>query len=91
MVGPVRGRVEIDHSKCLKCYKCVELCPCNALSVKNGLVKQVGFCMACYGCTVICPSKAISIDIESDSFRVVEIVRGPKGLEKFFRSASPHH
>jgi len=95
-VGPVRGVVLIDVNKCVRCGKCVELCPCRALALKNGIVTQIGFCMACFGCQTVCPTQAIKVELDKESYRVVEVEmrtekHGVRGLERFFRSASHHH
>ncbi len=95
MVGPIRGRVLVDTNKCVHCGKCVELCPTQALSLVEGVPKQVGICMACFGCKVVCPSGAITVEIEEQSYIVVEVeIQSKKEvsrLDKFFRSASHHH
>lgn len=40
------GRVEIDYQKCIRCYCCQELCPCDAVQLEDSfllsMVKQIG-------------------------------------------------
>jgi len=89
VVGPISGVVTVEADRCDGCGKCVELCPCGALELANGLVKQIGYCMACLGCMVICPKKAISVEIDKASYAIVEVRGEGQGLEKFFQKRQP--
>jgi len=89
LVGPISGRVIVDHGKCTLCGKCVELCPCGALGIEGGRVEQKGYCMACMGCVVVCPAKAIRVEIARDSFRIVEVTGVGLGLEKYVQKRQP--
>ena len=49
-----------DINKCVQCFRCVEICPANAMS-KNGkkIVIDYKKCIRCYCCHEFCPKDAI--------------------------------
>lgn len=48
---------------CRVCMKCVEVCPVNAISEKDGLINiDKNVCLECGCCVVTCPQKAIEWD-----------------------------
>lgn len=50
----------VNHTKCIGCLSCIEVCPNAALSyVKNRIEVDRETCVGCYECADICPSKAI--------------------------------
>lgn len=53
--------IKINKSKCISCYKCVELCPAKNLSIseKGEPVKTNGNCSVCLRCINSCPTFAI--------------------------------
>ena len=47
---------------CIKCKKCIDICPANALSLKNKrIVINEKKCIRCYCCHEVCPANAIKI------------------------------
>jgi heterodisulfide reductase subunit A len=56
-------RATPSDERCAKCYKCIEACPYQAISVnENGnLVVDLIRCRGCGTCAAICPSKAIEL------------------------------
>ncbi len=52
-----------SDERCAKCYKCIEGCPFNAISVnENGnIVVDIILCRGCGTCASLCPSKAIDL------------------------------
>ena len=52
--------IAIDKNKCIGCGKCVELCPINNLSLKEGKSTSNNRCTMCYRCISLCPVKAIT-------------------------------
>lgn len=44
---------------CVKCGKCVKLCPVGNITLKNGKIEFGDKCIACLGCYHRCPRKAI--------------------------------
>ncbi len=44
---------------CIKCQKCINECPVNNISLKNGVIHFENKCMFCLGCINKCPSHAI--------------------------------
>ncbi len=53
--------VKISESLCIKCSKCVNICPMDNLQLTEGKIAQEGKCTLCYRCVNQCPQKAISI------------------------------
>jgi len=48
--------------KCIACFKCIEICPQNALSAtENGINVNRHSCNGCGKCAEICPAKAIEL------------------------------
>lgn len=61
-LAPILNRpfVHISKKKCLKCQKCLKLCPTSALYIgKNGRIKMGKGCALCMGCVFSCPNNAI--------------------------------
>ncbi|KAK2962021.1 hypothetical protein BLNAU_3077 [Blattamonas nauphoetae] len=63
--GARLGTIKIDSEKCIKCYKCVTLCPYNALAKpeEGAAVKipvwDADLCYGCGRCFNYCPVRAI--------------------------------
>ncbi len=47
------------NEKCIKCGKCIQICPAQNIELKNGKIVFKDKCMACLGCFHRCPQKAI--------------------------------
>ncbi len=53
----------VDPAKCTGCGTCVESCPLDAISMKDGLaVVDADTCGDCGACVDVCPVEAISLD-----------------------------
>ncbi|KAK2955343.1 hypothetical protein BLNAU_9736 [Blattamonas nauphoetae] len=63
--GTSSGTIKIDSEKCIKCYKCVTVCPYNALAKpeEGAAVKipvwDADMCYGCGRCFNYCPVRAI--------------------------------
>lgn len=44
---------------CIRCGKCVQICPSDIISIKDGAVTFADHCVICLGCYHRCPQKAI--------------------------------
>lgn len=72
-----RGRLVYDQKKCIRCKRCVAVCPSVAIRMAGkGLVIDLTACMQCGLCVDSCPKKALtwSTDFEtagSDSQKLV--------------------
>ncbi len=60
-----------DKDKCIRCLKCVHICPAHALSLSAGdtqnrkdryIIANYSKCIRCYCCHEMCPVNAIFID-----------------------------
>ncbi|MBD3241102.1 MAG: 4Fe-4S dicluster domain-containing protein, partial [Chitinivibrionales bacterium] len=61
-------RPRIDHKRCVRCGRCVDICPVEPKAVhwrasgnKRPPVHDYGACIRCFCCSEICPAKAIDI------------------------------
>ncbi len=59
---------------CIKCGKCVELCPMKNLEISDDKLVSKGKCTMCYRCISMCPRKSLTIMGE----KIVEQVRYEK-------------
>lgn len=55
------ARIAIDHVACRRCYRCVRVCPTNALKIDQDLVQEIPErCILCGRCYKLCPHGAVS-------------------------------
>ena len=54
---------KVDPNKCVKCNRCVNVCPQNNISVVDGKYKFGHDCVLCMGCSFGCPQDAISVGV----------------------------
>jgi len=65
-VGLLPGRVFVNDARCRGCGLCVEACPFDALSLKNGKGEaktaslEPSLCRGCNLCTSVCPTDALT-------------------------------
>ena len=52
---------KVKKDKCIKCNKCVNICPQKNIYVKNGKIKFHHHCEMCMRCSFYCPTDAIRI------------------------------
>jgi nitroreductase/NAD-dependent dihydropyrimidine dehydrogenase PreA subunit len=53
----------INHDTCTRCGACIDVCPKDALEMKDGSVRPcVDECMLCSHCYCVCPVEAIRFD-----------------------------
>ena len=50
-----------NPDKCIKCMKCVNICPAKALVMKDKIIIDVDKCIRCYCCHEVCPVDAIDV------------------------------
>ena len=54
--------VEVDMSKCDKCYECIISCPTDALRLVGGIFKHNPYtCQYCEVCMDVCPVECLKI------------------------------
>lgn len=56
---------------CVKCGKCISLCPVGNIFLKDGKICFGDKCVACLGCYHRCPQKAIKYQNKKKSFRYI--------------------
>lgn len=54
---------KVDTKKCLGCNKCVNVCPRDNITIKDGKFKFGRNCVLCMGCSFGCPADAIHVGI----------------------------
>ena len=60
----INGKLYRTNKNCVKCGKCVRLCPvCNIKIKKNGKIKFGGKCVMCMRCSMFCPKNAIELGL----------------------------
>lgn len=53
--------VKVDVEKCTGCAACVEVCPVNAIGIKNDKAVISEQCVGCGACVGQCPNEALSL------------------------------
>ncbi len=52
----------IEDLRCIRCSKCVQICPADAMSLTDSVVIDYSKCIRCYCCHEVCPVDAITIN-----------------------------
>ncbi|RGD73881.1 EFR1 family ferrodoxin [Anaerofustis stercorihominis] len=55
------SKLKVDNNKCIKCKRCISLCPMNNLKVIDNKINTKNKCTMCYRCITNCPAKAITL------------------------------
>ncbi|MDE7454911.1 MAG: EFR1 family ferrodoxin [Clostridia bacterium] len=55
----INGKMYKADEHCLKCNKCVNICPTRNIKVKDGKIKFGGKCIMCMRCAHYCPTNAV--------------------------------
>ena len=65
-----------DKERCVRCGKCVEICPANAMELTDGgdVLIDYGRCIRCYCCQEVCPANAILFS-KGLLLRTLELIR----------------
>ncbi|MDE7208731.1 MAG: EFR1 family ferrodoxin [Clostridia bacterium] len=66
----IGNRFSVNDS-CIKCHKCIQICPSNNISLENGEIVFKDNCIACLGCYQRCPQKAIVYLDKKSKYRYV--------------------
>lgn len=55
----LKVKPECDESDCIRCGKCVKVCPMGSIDQINGIPNFNGICIKCHACVRYCPEQAI--------------------------------
>ncbi|MBI5374434.1 MAG: FMN-binding glutamate synthase family protein [Candidatus Schekmanbacteria bacterium] len=61
--------VDIEHTNCRRCKRCVMNCSYEALSFENKVVPDNFKCVACHRCVVYCPEQVITVRKNPTDFK----------------------
>lgn len=67
--------LEVDKAACIKCMRCVEICPTRAISSAAGDTPRINgaLCESCQRCAAFCPVHAIKVPKKpAEQYRAVE-------------------
>lgn len=53
----------VNPNKCVKCMRCVNVCPQNNIKYENGVFSFGHNCVLCMGCSFGCPQDAINVGV----------------------------
>lgn len=56
-------RFKVNNDLCIKCAKCVTLCPLSNINLVDGEIKFGKSCVGCMACSFGCPKDAIKISV----------------------------
>ncbi|WP_195938325.1 DUF362 domain-containing protein [Romboutsia sp. 1001713B170131_170501_G6] len=51
----------VSHKDCVKCKKCIEVCPAKVITLNDKIEIDLNKCIRCFCCHELCPKKAIHI------------------------------
>lgn len=75
--------INFDYEKCVKCLKCVSVCPFTVLKVTDGRpqLNEEKICIKCMHCAAACPEKAIDFG-SSDAILHQELPKVREGFDE---------
>ena len=55
-------RLEVNGERCTGCASCTEICPVDAIAVREGKAQlDQGACAVCGACLTVCPEEALGL------------------------------
>ncbi len=51
----------VSHKDCVKCKKCIEVCPAKVITLNDKIEIDLDKCIRCFCCHELCPKKAVNI------------------------------
>ncbi|MBN1151213.1 4Fe-4S binding protein [candidate division WOR-3 bacterium] len=77
----------VDEKRCIGCAICVNLCPTNAMKMKNAYaVIDMQNCIRCGKCHEFCPQDAVRHDSEKIPMEIQENIQKTKDMMKYFKT-----
>lgn len=74
-------KAEIDSTKCIKCGKCAEICPHDAITVNENYEIKKERCLGCTQCVKDCPNGAITMKSQLQDYKEVLPKLIAKGID----------
>lgn len=74
-------KAEIDSTKCIKCGKCVGICPHDAITVNGNYEIKKERCLGCTQCVKDCPNGAITMKSQLQDYKEVLPKLIAKGID----------
>lgn len=56
----LKAKPSCDYERCIRCGRCVDVCPMGSIELEEGAPLFNGICIKCQACRLKCPSGAIS-------------------------------
>lgn len=82
----LKAKPSCDTERCIRCGKCLEVCPMGSISNDGGTPMFNGICIKCQACRLTCPNKAIAFgdsDYHSHIAMLEKNFSSPKQAEFF--------
>lgn len=81
--------LQFNEDKCIKCKRCIEVCPHHVFEMTDRLqVVNKSACMECGACQMNCPTSALSVNAGTGCASAVlyTYFKKNKFLKRFFKS-----
>lgn len=64
--------IRVEKTRCIKCYKCVAVCPFTVLGVEKGLpkIREGKKCIECMHCAAACPNDALQFNDQAATIQM---------------------
>ena len=76
-INMINDKLMVAHDKCIKCMRCVKMCPTENIKFEDGKIVIGSSCMACVRCYHFCPTGAINITEKSQDMQKWPRFKGP--------------
>ena len=80
-------QIVCDKTKCVQCLHCIDICPNDAISLKNNHIEvSSNKCISCFTCKNSCPNKAFSA--EGKFLTLSEVMKDVMKDEMFYEESN---
>jgi ferredoxin/flavodoxin len=77
MYPTYKNKISINDEKCIRCNRCVNICPVNNLEVSGNRILAKGECILCIRCYNFCPVQAIEYNGKPHNMKKGKPFLGP--------------